>query len=192
VAIIIPIYLFYLSLGAGRLQSFKLIASNRVISATVLAAVISVSSLSLLWGFNRQVKPTLYPTDWYQVDTYIRSQDQCQHTTLFLPWHLYMSFNWLGNIVSNPGYAFFSCPTITGTNMEFNGIYDNSQNPQGKQVETWLSSRGTQLQILRNLSIRYVVVAKEVDWQSYDWIQKLSYLHLIKTTSTLLVYEIKP
>jgi len=196
VAVIIPIYLFYLTLGASRLKDFKLIRNNRGLAAVILAAVIIMQAPSLLWGFNNQAKSTPYPRDWYEVDSFLVNQANqsygCSDKILFLPWHMYLSFNWVGKVIVNPASVFFSCPVVIGTNMEFGGIYDNSQNPDSRVITAWLSSAGQGgAPKVSGAAPRYIILAKEVDWKKYDWLNDLSYLRLIKETATLLVYEIK-
>jgi hypothetical protein len=191
VAVIIPIYLFYLTLGTWHLTKTKVINNNLLTSGLVLGVIIVMQASLLLWGFSGQIRPTNYPTDWQQTNTYIKSQDNCSKKILFLPWHMYMSFNWLGNIVINPAPTFFTCPVINGTNMEWGGIYDNSTDKQGQAIELWLNTHGANKEIINNLNIGYIVMAKEVDWQAYDWLGQLKYIKLIKSTKTLMVYEIE-
>lgn len=196
VAVIIPIYLFFLSLGAWRLSKTKIIIRNRFVSGLILMAVIIMLAPSLIWGFNRQVKPTPYPDDWYELDNLLLEKSNqasgCSDKILFLPWHMYLSFGWTGKIISNPAKTFFSCPVISGTNMEWGGIYDNSQNTDGQAIANWLSVKGGEARpIVSGEQIRYIVLAKELDFVSYFWLNDLSYIEPLLETKTLIVYEIK-
>ena len=198
VAVIIPIYLFYLSLGAARLRSTKFISKNRILSAIILAAIIIMGAPSLVWGFNRQVRPTPYPSDWAEVNNLLVNRSAqsygCSDRILFLPWHMYLSFNWVGKIIANPATVYFTCPILSGTDMEWGGIYDNSQNAEGQAVAAWLTERGDFQSPLFSSTVnsfRYIILAKEVDYNSYAWLNNLSYLKLLLETKTLLVYEIK-
>jgi len=196
VADIIPIYLFFLTLGAARLAKVKVVVNNRIVGGLLLAAVIVMQAPSLLWGFNRQVHQTPYPDDWYQVNKLLLSRSatshECSDQILFLPWHLYMSFNWIGKIVANPAPAFFACPVISGTDMEWGGIYDNSTDPNGAAVAAWLAARGKGGALkLAGSPIRYIVLAKELDYASYLWIKDLHYVKPLLETRTLFVYEVK-
>lgn len=196
VAVIISVYLFYLTLGVARLAKVKIIINHKILSGIFLAAVIIMQAPSLLWGFNRQVKATPYPSDWYETDQFLVNRapqpSNCNDKILFLPWHMYMSFNWAGKIIANPAATFFSCPIISGTNMEWGGIYDNSQDPDGAVIATWLALKGQGgLPAISGNAPRYIILAKEVDFNSYLWLNKVSYLSLIKETPTLFVYEVK-
>ena len=196
VAAIIPIYLFFLTLGVARLAKVKVVVNNRIIAGLLLAAVIVMQAPSLLWGFNRQVRPTSYPDDWYTVNKLLLSRGtpsrECSDRILFLPWHQYMSFNWAGKIIANPASSFFACPVVSGTDMEWGGIYDNSTDPDGAAVAVWLAVHGKNgAPKLIGSPIRYIILAKEVDFASYSWLKDLSYVKPLLETRTLLVYEVK-
>jgi len=120
-------------------------------------------------------------------------QPVCSDRILFLPWHLYMGFSWAGKIMANPAPAFFSCPVLSGTDMEWGGIYDNSGNPDSRAIVAWMTARGKGgMPAVAGVPIRYIVLAKEVDFTSYLWIANLPYVKLISDTPTLFVYEVKP
>jgi hypothetical protein len=196
VAVIIPIYLFYLTLGVSGLTKFRIIIKNKVLSGIILSVIIVMLAPSLLWGFNRQVKPTMYPNDWLEVNNLLLSKSSqsksCSDRILFLPWHLYMSFDWAGKIIANPAPNFFPCPVLSGTNMEYGGIYDNSGNFNSDAIMDWLKLKGEGgMPTLIGESVRYVILAKEVDFKSYLWLNDLSYLQLIKETENLFVYEVR-
>ena len=195
VAAIIPVYLFFLTLGAARLAKVKLVASHRILSGLVLTAIIVMQAPSLLWGFNRQVWATPYPDDWYAVNKLLNrgtSSHECSDRILFLPWHMYMSFNWAGKIIANPARGFFACPVVSGTDMEWGGIYDNSLDPNGAAVAAWLAAHGKGgAPKLTGSPVRYIILAKEVDFASYLWLKDLSYVKPLVETRTLLVYEVK-
>jgi len=195
VAAIIPIYLFFLTLGAARLVKIKIVANNRIIGGLLIAAVIVMQAPSLLWGFNRQVWPTPYPDDWYQVNKLLLSKSasshECSDRILFLPWHQYMSFNWAGKIIANPASSFFACPVLSGTDMEWGGIYDNSTDPNGAAVAAWLVTHGKNGAPALSAPVRYIILAKEVDFASYLWLKDLPYVKPLLETRTLFVYEVK-
>lgn len=198
VAVVVVIYAIFLSVGVRKLFCSKIVQANKSIISLFLVGVIVMQTPLLLWGFGGQVKPTPYPKDWYEANDYI-VQDQtasiknkkCQDEILFLPWHLYMSFGWIGNVVANPAKEFFDCPVISGTDMEWGGIYDSSQSYEGSLINEWLAkSGGTELLIGDKLDIRYIVLAKELDWKNYSWIEKDPGTELVKDTPMLRVYKV--
>ncbi|MEI7451815.1 MAG: hypothetical protein WCK37_01275 [Candidatus Falkowbacteria bacterium] len=192
VAAMVPVYLYFLSWGVAKLSSKKWLVENAVVVGIILAAVIIIQAPLLLFGFNHQVRPTNYPTSWSEVDRFLlnRSADSygCFDQVLFLPWHMYMHFSWIGNTVANPASVFFSCPILVGTNMEWGGIYDNSLDARGLAVEKWLSIHGQNNSLPS--TVRYIILAKEVDWQTYSWLDGLTYVKLIKDSDNLRLYEI--
>ena len=195
VAVIIPIYLFYLTLGAIKLKQTKVITHNLGLSGTVLVAIIIMQAPSLLFGFNGQAQPIAYPVDWVEVNKFLlnnsASSYSCHDKTIFLPWHMYMSFRFAGRIIVNPAPAFFPCPTITGTNMEYGGIYDNSADPDGAVINAWLVEQGQGgMPVISGKQARYVMLAEEVDFLKYGWLDNLPYLKLVKDTPSLKLYEI--
>ncbi|MFA4999770.1 MAG: hypothetical protein WC545_00190 [Patescibacteria group bacterium] len=200
VALVIPIYLFYLSLAVRRISLSRFFSRlslvRRHLIALVFALIIFAQAPLLIFGFAGQVRPTPYPADWYQINELLLSRSKenraCSDRILFLPWHMYMSFNWTGRIIANPAPQFFSCPVQTGTNMEWGGIYDNSQNPVSAAVDVWMREEGLSGPpvLPDGESFRYIILAKELDWLNYLWLAKLGYLNLILETETLVVFEI--
>jgi len=200
VAVIVVIYLIFLSIGVKRLFQFKIIEKNKIIVSIFLSGVIIMQAPLMLWGLGGQVKPTEYPQDWYEVNEFIKLESYkvhkvenvCNDSILFLPWHMYMGFSWIGNVVSNPAYKFFSCPVIQGSNMEWGGIYNNSGDTKSEAIQNWIFTKG-QMDLLSNneIDIKYVILAKEVDWKDYLWIDKINELVLIRETETLIVYKVK-
>ena len=192
VSLVAAIYLIFLSLGLRELFSKKIIQRHAFVMKCFIGAVIVMQAPLLLLGFRGQVKPMQYPSDWYAVNDYIVHNSGCAGNTLFLPWHLYMSFSWIGRIVANPVPSFFECPAVSGTDMEFGDIYDNSESTEGRAIERWLGARGA-TDLLQNSawSIRYVILAKETDWKNYVWLDSNPELRLATETPTLEVYKVE-
>jgi hypothetical protein len=192
VAVEVVVYLIFLSWGAKEFFQKTIIARQQSVFKIFLAAIIIMQAPLLLWGFGGQIRPISYPMDWYEADKLITKDSQCQGKILFLPWHAYMSFGWIGSIVSNPASVFFTCPVVVGTNMEWGGIYDNSQNPTGERVINWVNSNGrTDLLLDKKLNIKYVVLAKELDWAAYwNLFRNNAELKLISDTATLRIYKV--
>ena len=193
VSVAVAVYLIFLSLGVRELFTKKIVQRNSSVMKLFIGAVIVMQAPLLLFGFNRQVPVVPYPSDWYAVDSYIAHDSGCAGSTLFLPWHLYMSFGWIGHIVANPAPSFFKCPIVSGTDMEWGDIYDNSQSPEGRAVAAWLATGG-EGSLLTNdtFDIRYVILAKEVDWESYAGLGANPELKLVMETPTLKVYKVVP
>jgi hypothetical protein len=192
VSVTVVMYLVFLSLGVRELFSKRIVQQNAIIMKIFIGAVIVMQAPLLLFGFRGQVTPVQYPSDWYAVNQYIVHDSGCAGNTLILPWHLYMSFSWIGKIVANPAPEFFQCPVVSGTDMQWGDIFDNSQSVEGQAVADWLG-RGGSTNLLRNpaFTIRYVILAKEVDWKSYLGMDANPELQLVMETATLKVYKVK-
>lgn len=190
VAVIVVVYAVFLSLGVKEFVKSKIVKVNKFVVTLFLAGIIIMQAPLLLFGLWGQVRPVNYPADWYEINDYIVSNDNCQSKTLFLPWHMYMHFSWIGNIITVPALRFFECPVFRGTNMEWAGIYDSSKNENSKSIEEWLLNKGENDLILNSeLNIRYIILAKETDWENYLWFDESNNLKLIKETENLRLYE---
>jgi hypothetical protein len=195
VAVIVTIYNIFFVYGLIELFKKEFINRNenlRIFLLVFLTWLIIFQAPLLINGAIEQIKPTNYPSDWIQINELIVEDSNCQKKILFLPWHLYMYFKWIGNIVVNPAPRFFTCSVIYGENMEFGGIYTQSLKPEQKKVENWLISFGNTDLLSRNdLNIGYIILAKEADWQKYLWIEKIINLKILKETENLKVYKVE-
>jgi hypothetical protein len=185
------IYLIFLSVGLRELFTKKIVQRNAFIMKCLVGAIIVMEAPLLLWGFGGQVKPVQYPSDWYTINSYIVHDSGCSGSILFFPWHMYMSFSWIGAIIASPAQSFFQCPVISGTDMEWGGSIGASEDPQGQAVEQWLATGG-KTDLLHNsaYNIKYIVLAKELDWQSYIGMGSNPELQPVMETATLVVYKV--
>lgn len=196
-AVIVAVYEIFLVYGLKAIFKEKVVLEYKSIAVFLLTIFIIAQAQLLVWGALGQVKPVNYPRDWQEVNEFIKSESyqvesqKCDGKILFLPWHLYMSFNWIGNIVNTPARIFFDCPVISGTNMEAGQIYDNSLSEEGKKVSAWIYVKG-EGELLKDekMNIKYIILAKEVDWLNYNWLDERPEVELIEETETLKVYNI--
>ncbi len=192
VAVLVAVYEILLVCGLTVLSKKKIVVKNKELLAFLLTFVIILQAPLMAWGGAGQVSPIEYPTDWYEVDKLIVQETNCESKILFVPWHLYMSFNWIGSIVANPSAKFFKCPVIYGKNMEFGGIFGHSTDPDEREVEKWVLNVGrTDLLEENKFNISYIILAKEVDWQNYLWLDNHPNVEFVKETENLIVYKVK-
>ncbi len=190
VSLVVLVYGLCLAFGLEKLFNIRIVEKNKVVVFILVAFIIMMQAPFLFRGFAGQVKPVTYPLDWSEVNSAI-VQSGCRGDILFLPWHMYMRFDWIGRVVAVPANTFFSCPVLQGTNVEWRGIYDNSNNPSGRTVEEWLTQKSDAGFLQRNgLDITHIIIAKEADWHEYQWVGELSDVKLIKDTGTLMLYNI--
>jgi hypothetical protein len=143
------------------------------------------------FGFWGQLRPTDYPADWYEANEILKADDQ-DFNVLFLPWHLYMDFRFVPNQdkrIANPAPIFFDKPIISGQNLEVPGIYTQSTNPGQRYVENLLSSGRISGENLKLLNVKYVVLAKEVDYARYLDMLNASDLELVFDSENLMIYR---
>jgi hypothetical protein len=198
VAVLVAVYEILLVYGFIELFKRRIIIKYKELIIILLTGVIIFQAPLLIGGGAGQVGPVDYPKDWYEMNDFIVQKQKlslrnqkCAERILFLPWHLYMNFKWIGNIVVNPAPSFFQCPVISGENMEFWEIYSQTLKDEQKKVQDWLSSFGqTDLLSKNELNIGYLVLAKEADWQNYLWIENHPELKLEKETENLKVYRV--
>jgi hypothetical protein len=189
---IIIVYGIFLAVGASKLFAGKLFQLNGALTKILLLGVFILGAPLLLWGFHSQAKGREYPKDWHEADQLIAQDGRCPGSTLFLPWHLYSNFHFVGSVVANPANQFFTCPIYQGTNMEFGGIYSNSTDFPSKAIEPWLAAQGkSDLLIKNNLNLKYIILAKEADWREVTWLDRNPSLLLIIDSATLKLYRLK-
>jgi hypothetical protein len=164
------------------------------------AAVLPVFTLPfliaplMLWGFNGQLAPRHYPTDWYAVNDYLQSVDP-NAKVLFLPWHLYMRFDFADRVIANPAPKFFQNPIVISNDPEMDGAksYATSRDQQELQARILPLAQRDSKELAANLlmlNIRYVVLAKELDYKQYGYIDRTGGMTLIKATDTLKLYKV--
>jgi len=163
-------YTVFLALGVREFLKLSLVRAHREVITGLLAAVIVMQAPTLLWGMGGQVRPVNFPPDWAETDRLL-VQDDCPGTVLFLPWHQYLSFAWTDTVVYNPAKFFFRCPILQGKNMEWAGIYDSSNAPEGIAVTRWVLKEGqTELFLDHRLGLTHIILAKGADWERYAWL----------------------
>ena len=176
--------LFYSYAGAlglsaiiGMLWQKRKLARTACIAMALVAILTPPAYASTIFGTYGQLKVTDYPREWYEVNDYL-NQDKSDFNVLFLPWHHFMDYSWLPNAqkrLGNPTHIFFDKPIISGDNLEVPGLYSQSVNPVSKYVE-FLLGRGGDVrnlgELLAPLNVKYVILVKEVDYESYDYLYR--------------------
>lgn len=156
-----------------------------------LACVVFNFTKPMWWGFDGQLVPRHYPADWFAVNERLDA-DQSNFKVLFLPWHLYMHFRFAGRIIANPASKFFDKPVIVSQNPELYGASPTALRPEQRQLNKLLpaasrnSDLGAQVAPLR---VKYIVLAKDLDYQKYSYLNYQKDLQLVSESSTLKLYR---
>ncbi|MFC1999221.1 hypothetical protein ACFLXE_00495 [Chloroflexota bacterium] len=159
-----------------------------------LALVVPLVYCYPIFGFGGQLKPIDYPEAWYQVNDYLNEDDE-DFNVLFLPWHMYMGYQWLPNrdkSLMNPAHRFFDKPVICGDNIEVGGIYSQSTNPISKYVEFLLKHKNQVDnfgELLAPLNVKYVVLVHEVDYKSYSFLYRQQDLAIEREVEKLTIFR---
>jgi hypothetical protein len=161
------------------------------LSATMLFLLPLVWTPSMFWGFNLQLAPVQYPADWFAMNKQLDA-DHTNFQTLFLPWHLYMYFGFAGRIIASPAPNFFDKPMLVSNNPEFEGAAPTSSSAAVRQLDQLLpiAGKGTMLgNQLAELNVKYVLLAKDNDYQNYAYLNKQADLKLVAQSATLELYR---
>ena len=147
----------------------------------------------LFFGAHGEIKPSQYPAGWYQADQ-VLAADHNPGRTLVLPWHEYMSYSFIQNqnrVVAPPAPAFFSVPMVTSTNPEVPGIVP-PDSPDQTAVSALVSagSRGQWAKVLSALGIKYILLARELDWRSFAYLDGQPGLVKVADFDSILLYRV--
>jgi hypothetical protein len=146
----------------------------------------------LLFGMHGQVQPSTYPSAWYQADRLLAADPHPGHA-LFLPWHLYLGLDFVrneNNVVASPAPSFFSVPVVVSEDPEIPGI--SAPNDPDQAVVSNLVSLGAAGDWAGELAgrdIKYVLVAREVDWSRYGFLASQPGFALVADYGSIAVYR---
>ncbi len=190
VMVIIAVYGIILAFGLQNIFKHCRDKISAVMATFALSIIVIFQAPTMLFGFWGQLQPVMYPESWYTVQENVICAEG--ETMLFLPWHLYMYYTWSEQVIASPAELFFDCPIIQSQSVEWGhvGNYQDMQNAE--QVVAWIYSRGT-LNIQEALiqkGVRYIVLVKEVDWETYDWLHTHKDLMLLYDMPHVRVYRI--
>jgi hypothetical protein len=160
----------------------------------LLVAIPLAYTPTMLWGAGGQLHAVNYPADWYALERRLGAEHS-GGKVLFLPWHQYMYFGFAGRLIANPAPRFFDRPTVAGDNAQIGLIERQSSNPLSERIERDILSADTGRRDLgprlRQLGFEYVVLAKEVDYRDYAWLDRSPDLHRVSDKGTLRVYRVE-
>ena len=146
----------------------------------------------LLFGLHGEVQPSSYPSGWYQADRLLAA-DLHAGRTLFLPWHLYMGLGFVrntNNVVASPAPSFFKVPVVISQDPEIPGIApptDPDQVAISRLVAE--SSGGDWARELAGRNIKYVLLARELDWSQFRFLTSERGFALVADYGSIAVYR---
>jgi hypothetical protein len=160
-------------------------------SALLLAIPLGYGN-GLLFGSHGGIRPSPYPAGWYAADRLLLA-DPHPERTLFLPWHEYLSFDFIRNeneVVASPAPTFFSTPIVVSTNPEVSGTAPSSD-PDQVAISKLVSDgpMGSWAEVLKAHGIKYVLLARTVDWKAYAYLDSTAELVKVADFGTIVVYR---
>jgi hypothetical protein len=146
----------------------------------------------LLFGMHGEIKPSPYPAGWYQADR-VLAADRHPGRALFLPWHQYMAYTFIQNqnkVVASPAPSFFSIPVLVSANPDVPGTAPPAD-PDHLTIATLLiqGRQGEWSIVLAAMNIKYILVAHEVDWLSYTFLDDQAGLVKVGDYGSIVLYR---
>lgn len=144
---------------------------------------------TLFWGFSGQVKPVEFPRSWHAAE---RAMGDGDGRILFLPWHQYLGFGFVGRTTVNAAASFFSRPTIVGDNVELPQLRTASRVPRSQHLESLFRRGGAQCDFgaeVAPLGVEYVVLAKTADWETFTWLDRQGDLRKVSDDRELQIFR---
>lgn len=169
-----------------------------LLSAVIIIALITplIYSFTFFNGFAGQIKPTDYPSDWYETNNFLKEDNQ-DFKILFFPWHLYMDFGWLNNTnkrITNPARNFFDKEVISGANSELGGIYREVNTPEQVFIDSLLDKKDNITDfgnLISILNVKYVILTRESDYKKYFFLFNQTDLELVRETRNFYIFKNK-
>ncbi len=177
--------------GAGQLLDWaRRDRAMRVALGALVVALPLAYSPTFINGLSGQVKGVTVPAGFAQAD---RLMGDGPEQVLILPWHQYLGFPWSHGVIANPAPALFHRDVIVGDNVELPGVYSTSTSSRSGYLQSRYAQGAAQSDFgsaVATVGVRYVVVAKTLDWQSFDWLHDQRDLRVALDTPDLTLYEV--
>jgi hypothetical protein len=174
-------------LGLGRVRS----TAQALVAGLAIALPLYYGN-GLLYGAHNQIRPSQYPAGWYEADARLLS-DRHPGRVVFLPWHLYLSLHFVRNantVILSPAPEFFSVPIVLSNDPEIPGVnrpLDGDQTSISELVRS--AAAGSWADVLASRGIKYVLLAKEVDWKKYEYLGDQSSLVRVADYGSIVLYR---
>jgi len=145
----------------------------------------------LLWGAKGQLTPRHYPGEWYTVNQML-NKDTGNFQSVFLPWHLYMYYDFAGRIIANPAPSFFDKPMLVSDDPEYNGAGAANTSPAKQATGRLLHDANRNPHLAKDLArqhIKYMLLTPQDDYYNYDYLNHTTGLQKVYSSKTIIVYR---
>jgi hypothetical protein len=165
-------------------------------SALVIALLLAAPTYygnGMLYGMHGQIRVSAYPSGWYAADRTLAA-DPRPGRAVFLPWHEYMAFSFVGNpnrVVGNPAQFFFSLPVTASQDPEVPGVLPPTDNVDQLAITNLVRAGrdGPWAPVLAAHDFKYLIVARELDWSAYDYLSTQPGLQLVADYGSIILYR---
>jgi hypothetical protein len=146
----------------------------------------------LLFGMHGEIKPSQYPPGWYAADQ-VLAADSHPGRAVFLPWHEYTGLSFVRNrnrVVAPPAPTFFSVPVLVSADPQVPGIVP-PDNPDQVAVSSLVrdGAQANWAEVLAGRGVKYLLLAREVDWMSYSYLDGQPGLVRIGDYGSIILYR---
>jgi hypothetical protein len=133
--------------------------------------------------------------DWYQANQILNEQSG-DAKALILPWHLYMSYEFTqGRIIASPANAFYDRGIVASDDPELPGVTPQTRDATREAVQDDILPAGLGGQSvsgrLQELGIGYIVLNKDLDWASYNYIDREPGITVLYDGPNLRLYSLR-
>jgi len=164
----------------------------RGVTIGVLVALPLFYGNGLLFGAHGEIRPSQYPAGWYAANR-VLAADTNPERTLFLPWHEYMSYSFVHNqnrVVAPPAPSFFSVPIVVSSDPEVPGVMPPSSADQDAVTAlVQAGSNGQWAEVLNTHRVKYVLLAKELDWTYFKFLDDQAGLSKVGDFGSIILYR---
>ena len=161
------------------------------VAAAFLLLVPAIITSTMWWGARGQLQAQNYPPEWAAVNAKLNA-DPSNFNTIFLPWHLYMRFDFAGRVITNPAPEFFDKPVIVSDQAELGETAAVKPSDTKRQLDALLKNSSNNKEIaaqLGKLKVKYIIVDREEDYAQYNFVNHTPGLQKVGDYGLLALYR---
>lgn len=183
------LYAFGIAKALGRVAESATITWKKAATWALAIGLPFVYTPNLVDGLGGQVTASALPASWEGAAPVVGDTN-----TLFLPWNSYVSVPFAGGrVIASPGKSFLGSSVVAsgdpGGNYSFNTPTDEDLILGRLAAEGYSTRRAREL--LNQLAIGYVVLAKIGEWQSYGWLAHQRGLQLVFDRGGIEIWRVE-
>lgn len=139
----------------------------------------------MFWGFWGDMKKVEYPDYYKNINNTLNKNNCFNGDIVIMPWHWYIRYSWMKKRAESPDRNYFDCLVITGKNIEFNNVYDESGDAVSKSVSDYVLSGGVK-SLPENVKALVLIKDPKSDYNLYNYLSKYN---LVEDTENYTIYR---